>query len=377
VSEQTPIVANVDHTYRWMDFARAAAAMLVLVGHARDLLIVDFSGSAVWASFYALTGLGHTAVIVFFVLSGFWITRTAERRLMEPSTPFWTPYLIDRLSRLWVVLLPALALGYVLDRIGLNGWPVPYSGGGEFHSGGDVHQALSGGVILGNIAFLQGLVVPPLGSNGPLWSLAYEFWFYLWFPALFILVRRRRFSPWLVTLAMGLLYPKLILGFACWLVGAALAIFLPRYRNRRLPTGVRMTAFLVAAAALLANSAGLPLPQPLLDFIAALGFGGALTALLASPIRFPKWLAPAADYGANASYSLYVIHFPIIYLVAAAFFPVRLTANPTSLAALFGLCLAMVLLAYGFAALTERRTPVVRQWAKRLLAPRARGAGAS
>jgi peptidoglycan/LPS O-acetylase OafA/YrhL len=39
-------------------------------------------------------------------------------------------------------------------------------------------------VLLGNLVFLQAILVPTWGSNGPLWSLAFEFWFYIWFPTL-------------------------------------------------------------------------------------------------------------------------------------------------------------------------------------------------
>ena len=46
-----------------------------------------------------------------------------------------------------------------------------------------IAQALTAPVFLGNAAFLQRILVPELGTNGPLWSLANEFWYYLLFPA--------------------------------------------------------------------------------------------------------------------------------------------------------------------------------------------------
>ena len=38
--------------------------------------------------------------------------------------------------------------------------------------------------LLGNAAFLQEIVVPTYGSNAPLWSLSYEFWYYFLYPVL-------------------------------------------------------------------------------------------------------------------------------------------------------------------------------------------------
>ena len=43
---------------------------------------------------------------------------------------------------------------------------------------------------MGNLFFLQTIFVPPFGSNAPLWSLSFEFWYYLLFPlCLFALSR--------------------------------------------------------------------------------------------------------------------------------------------------------------------------------------------
>ena len=48
----------------------------------------------------------------------------------------------------------------------------------------DVRQTIGLPTLLGNLAFLQDFFARPYGSNGPLWSLSYEFWFYLVFPLL-------------------------------------------------------------------------------------------------------------------------------------------------------------------------------------------------
>ena len=86
-------------------------------------MFVDFAATANlgWAgkTFYFLTGLGHQAVMVFFVLSGFLVgghvyTAVAEGRWS------WPDYLIKRLTRLWIVLLPALVLTAIWDRIGIT-----------------------------------------------------------------------------------------------------------------------------------------------------------------------------------------------------------------------------------------------------------------
>ena len=64
--------ASSDH----LDLVRGAAALLVMLGHLRNLFFVDFSEVASNANplvklVYLATGFSHYAVMIFFVLSGF------------------------------------------------------------------------------------------------------------------------------------------------------------------------------------------------------------------------------------------------------------------------------------------------------------------
>jgi peptidoglycan/LPS O-acetylase OafA/YrhL len=57
-----------------LDMVRGIAALAVMFGHIRGLFFLDYSDLAAPSPavtlFYAVTGLGHQAVMVFFVLSG-------------------------------------------------------------------------------------------------------------------------------------------------------------------------------------------------------------------------------------------------------------------------------------------------------------------
>ena len=133
--------------------------------------------------FYAWTGLGREAVMVFFVLSGFLVGGA----VMRAGPAFdWRTYAIARLSRLWVVLVPALLLTAALDTCVASSWPSILSGShyADWQSGPSPQglYAKDWLTALGNLLFLQTLVVPVFGTNTPLWSLANESWYYLWFP---------------------------------------------------------------------------------------------------------------------------------------------------------------------------------------------------
>ncbi|MDE2301565.1 MAG: acyltransferase [Sphingomonadales bacterium] len=340
----------------WSDGARALAAMLVVASHARDVVMVDYPHRSGWLAFYAVTGPGHSGVILFFVLSGFWIGRAVWRR--RAAQAFWQDYAVDRLTRLGIVLLPALLLTGALDTLGLHGLHLPlYAGRTGAHSlTENVAATLGSWVFVGNLVFLQTIAVPPFGSNGPLWSLAWEFCYYLWFPALVLSLARRRPSPALAALAAAFFNPALLGGFACWLSGWLL--FIAVARGRRLPRAAPAAAALLFLALLAASGAR---RQGWTDLPLAIGFALLLFTLAQSGRRLPRWLAPLAAFGRRASFSLYAIHYPIIALAGGWLTgPARLAPSPVAVLwvlGLFALCLAA---AWLFAAQTEARTGWLR-----------------
>ncbi len=362
----------------WTDLARAMAATLVAVSHARNVLMVDYPGQRPWLAFYALTGFGHSAVIVFFVLSGFWISRSVLTRIDDRS--FWPDYLIARLSRLGIVLVPALVLGGLLDAIGtgLLHLPIYHGLAGAHGLIPNVAANLTLPVLLGNLAFLQTIAVMPWGSNGPLWSLAFEFWFYIWFPALALLVHRRRWSPALLALSIGMANPGLYWGFASWLVGLALLL-------RVAATTADASAKPVSrgwaglAACLFAGVLGATglIRQSWTDIPLATSFGLFLLASARSELPFPRVLAPLAHYGRKASFSLYAIHFPIVVLAGGwVIGPARLAPGGRSLLLVLALTALCLLAGWLFALGSEAHTAQLRNWLRRRLLPPARLTGA-
>lgn len=346
--------------FAWMDLARTAAAVIVAISHARDVVMADYNGNPFYAPFYAATGFGHSGVVVFFVLSGFWISRAVLGRIDGPH--FWRDYLIDRLSRLLIVLVPALLLGGLLDWLGAVHLALPLYGGasGSHSIVSPVIDQLGWKVLAGNLAFLQTIAVPTWGSNGPLWSLAYEFWFYIWFPALALLLIRRRFSMALASLVVAWFNPAIALGFMAWLTGYALLKLEPTIPEKPAPRWRTAAATLLFLALLLLS--GLR-SGSLTDFFLAAAFAGLLYALRAGQIGFPRWLEPVAHYGRSSSYSLYVVHFPLLALAGSlASGGIRMAPTPVSVAIVLALTLVCVGAGWAFSELTERNTATLRAW---------------
>jgi peptidoglycan/LPS O-acetylase OafA/YrhL len=184
----------------YLDLVRFLASLLVLLTHVRQYGLV--SGPA--AAFVPLAG--HTAVIVFFVLSGFviaWSTMSKQVSLRE--------YAGARFTRIYSVALPVLLLAFacaiVLERLFGPGLTADYVLNKVY-----IYLPLHL-LFLGNMWTLS--EVPPW--LGPWWSLGYEAWYYVLFGALCVVRGRRRFLAGAVVLAiMG---PQMWLLLPAWMAG--------------------------------------------------------------------------------------------------------------------------------------------------------------
>ena len=154
---------------------------------------------------------GNTAVCVFFVLSGF-VMRYVTVSRVTTARAYW----IDRVSRMYSVILPALALTVVLEWMARTHAPALYTQTTGFYSWNDLPLQ-----ILENLSFTVGWWnhgEVPL-SNGAFWSLSFEVVYYVLY-GLLLYARRLRwvFAPLLLFLAG----PSIALLFPVWLLGAGL-----------------------------------------------------------------------------------------------------------------------------------------------------------
>jgi peptidoglycan/LPS O-acetylase OafA/YrhL len=360
-----------------MDATRALAALAVVIYHLRGILFLDADAglSAPWKIFYFATGFGHQAVMIFFVLSGYWITKTVARRSAGGGFA-WSDYAIDRLSRLWVVLIPALLLGGIFDSIGRYEIAAPiYLGvqGTNTLLAYDVASHLSLRNFVGSLAFVQTLLVKPFGSNGSLWSLANEFWYYVWFPPLYLSLRGRRPSIAvtfvLITMAA---FPTLLPGFVCWLFGSLL-FYATQTATIHTAPRPRMVVALSAAILLFfgvlvtSRIPNLPVDGSIQDLAISGSFALLLFVLIRSARTYPHWLTPLCRYGAGSSYSLYAVHFPLVVLLAALFVTPahRLAPSGRLLVSFVLIAFVAIVFGYGLSVVTEANTSKLRRLLKK------------
>ena len=354
--------------------------------HLRGLFFVDYpylsNKSAFSTVLYAVTGYGHQAVIVFFVLSGYFIG-TSVMESANKQQWSWRTYLVSRITRLQLVLFPALVLGALWDRIGMRihqAAPLYY---GALHKFNVPSVALRStmSVFFGNFFYLQSIISPVFGSNGPLWSLSYEFWYYLIFPALILAT-----SAWVGThnrilyaaLTLSLLWfvgVQISFYFLIWLAGALVRRLQRATRFKRPFRGLPFLAGFVFVGALAWFRTHRLSSDLLTDYVVALCFVLWLyTLLLGSGEDASAAYENGAKKLAGISYTLYLTHFPALLLLRGILNPQgNWQLDSRHFVYAFGICLSMVIYAYCVAELTEAHTGTVRRRVLHAIVPRQNG----
>ena len=312
----------------WLDGIRGMAAVMVLGGHWRNALFVDYpmlvAHRLLWLVPYLLTGAARQMVVVFFVLSGY-LVGGSVLKAVDGQRWEWRRYLIHRLVRRWVVLLPGLLLCAFWDHAGL--WlghqsVVDLGAAGQrlAADGQYVGLPLSPRVFFGNLFFLQSIRFPEYGTDLPLWSLSYEFWYYLLFPLGWLTVRGqtstvRRILYGLLFLTGGWFVGFTVLSmFPIWLLGVVLAR-LPRVGMTRRWRWVAM-GFCVLTVLAVAKYRG-PGAQYGDYCVGLVTFLGLWVALKGRERARPDAVqVRAARCLARFSYTLYVTHVPLLAVLS-------------------------------------------------------------
>ena len=322
----------------WFDLIRGCSALIVCLGHLRNAILVDYSvlvnPNIALKLVYFLTGLGHEAVMIFFVLSGYFVGGTILR---SGSKFTWKNYLTSRLTRLWVVLIPCLFITWGVGLIIEYCSPEVLSGVNYelWHSGPKpTEYSASFSTFLANLFFLQTIAFPVFGTNGPLWSLANEFWYYMLFPLLSIAfglvgLKSYVYRAFLFVISVLILFylPKDILrGFAVWNLGVV--VYCLQARIKKPSPGLAhkllfLAVFLFGLSLVYSKTTNLFQNIPISsDFAVGLSF--AFLSLVLTYQAFPKtlcpWFAVFSIHISEVSYSLYLSHFPIVILIASTIY---------------------------------------------------------
>lgn len=298
-----------------LDGLRGVAVTLVYLVHYCGTYMATFRGAnpngarwSAWSGAFDKTLYwlfhSHHGVYIFFVLSGFLISKICA------SNEFWYPTFVrSRLLRIYPAFLLALVVCLALSPF--LGIPFP-----------------SAREIVLNLLFLNG--VPPLGVTGIVfnnvtWSLWYEMVFYLSFPLL-LLVGRTAGASAIGTISLA----GIIMSYLPGLIGFYAEFFLFLFVGAiigSLPTrviGPVARSFPDAVAVLLYL---IPTTLFAMDVVSASQFvwmfAGASAVILCKAVEGGGWLAqmlawpPLVSLG-RISYSFYLLHSVALATIFAA-----------------------------------------------------------
>lgn len=346
----------------YLDLLRFVAAAAVLFSH--------MGQDGFDMSWMPLTGMGHEAVVVFFVMSGYIIYGSAASGRGD-----WVDYAVARASRIYSVAVPAIVFCLLLSAM-LAWLSPPWLG--QVASLRPFRMT----DVLGSLLFLNESWLSPtqLTLNGPYWSLCYEVWYYVAFGVWYYV---RAWWRWPLFVLVSLVAsPAIMLLFPIWCMGAWAA----RHRGDlpRWPAALAWLVFLGSLALVVVIDRSdidnvikvylhnhvpgfwrLAASQRVVtDYLVGVLIVANILAFPALPDRvaavFVRWRKPLSVL-AGFSFTLYLFHRPLTQ-----------TAGPALANVFPGVGLALVatagvlLICWLISRVTERRLPAWRRACYRL-----------
>lgn len=342
-SKNFPYNARLDHL-------RFLAAMLVFVFHMFHYLYHGWQPASE-RPWLGVVSEGHTGVALFFTLSGFLFMQIA----LHVRQIDYRAFVRNRLLRIFPLFLVIFFTAISMARDAFRAQDVFY------------------------LAF-SNLGLAPTSSSfitGASWTISLEFTFYLVFPFLarFAMQRGVRYLLSLLLLllliklaAFGIVeksthmyYSTLIGRFDQFVIGMLAAMLFASWRERL--SAWRLPLLLLAALWVFTNSfvqakyASYFLAQPKQSFwvvwsmLESAGWASFIVAWLNAAVRLPAWLDRLMCRGGEISYSFYLLHGLVLYLVHQHFGQIVLTGKvlvdgALNLAVYLPLCWAVAALSY-------------------------------
>ena len=299
-----------------LNLARGLSAQLVLFGHSIAIL-----GLFKWFQPPTFPYIQNVGVVVFFIISGGVITYVIRANPVSIEE-----FIFDRATRIFTALVPALVLVAIAD----------------FFCAGPQYEGYETSIkiFVGNLLMMASypkfgyfgtefdfslMRVPPFGSLRPIWTVAVEWWLYVFFGAIFLapklqLTWGRIGSFALVLMSVPVAFNNVFGGTGqglalVWLFGAAYYRFIieEKLLHGRPWLNVGMLCFTVL---LIGFSRSLMATWPFFDLRYSI-FICAIIIFGAEIMRdFCARILPSVDgiaaFLAKYSYSLYLLHFTIV-----------------------------------------------------------------
>jgi peptidoglycan/LPS O-acetylase OafA/YrhL len=300
-----------------LDLIRSASSQLVVVGHG-----IAFFGVLAFFREPSFPWMQNIAVLVFFLLSGFLIPYSVARRTSGPNDYSFSQFFVDRFARIFVPFLVAIGFVLCLDLLSKALSPDTYK----------YDETFNAKTLVGNILMLQDFPisvefdiggVESFASARPFWTLAVEWWIYMLFGFITLVVFKADIrwltkAIWGVALSIVPIY-NLVGGrgnglTAVWLLGTVVFILLATDVLQGVST-VTKTFFAVVTCALGLTRAYDQMEAYDLVFAFLLATSMWLVIDLTKGVEFNKVSRYVISLTAGYAYTLYLVHYSILDFV--------------------------------------------------------------
>jgi len=312
----------------------------VFVGHAAEIFG--------WALPDIVAHSAKEGVAVFFVLSGYVIAFVVDRKERD-----WRTYAVARALRMYSVVPLAIFVLLACYGIGVSLAPHSYAPGMEAAPGittNFVGSAPNAWSIVRYLTFTNEIWFDRsvISTGAPFWSLAFEVSYYVLFA---LVVFGRGWWRWIFVASWLLIVgPRIALALPLWMVGVA-----AYYAQARLtglgqaPARLLLALVLLTMLAVRRVAGALAFPMfewaSISDQMGSSAYYLILGVLIGATILlfdrcfgddsvWPDALAKAVRYFAGASFTLYLVHLPLLSLASVAVPATRQSIGASILAAL-------------------------------------------
>lgn len=345
-----------------LDLIRVLASQAVLFGHAISFL-------AIYNNLQPpnLPYMQSVAVVVFFVLSGFLISYSVFSKIGKSGYSF-LEYFIERFSRIYSGVLPALLFVWLVDQIHIAIAPGHY----VYFNAFNIRTFTANLFMLQDLGILHaitGYKIEAFGSARPFWTVAIEWWIYMCFGWMMLVIYGNEMTT-LMRRARDIIVLSILLPVpiyyliggnggglvAVWLMGFMVFIGLKFQKTAQNKVKTNLLFFILTFMSAVVRTIKINANYDMVSACAfALSLFFLLCAMQGSKKSYNGYKKKVIRFMADYSFSLYLIHYTILEFLLIW----KDDCNPYAL-----LCVMLLfsnLIAIIFAYATEMRH---RRWTK-------------
>ncbi|UHM90424.1 acyltransferase family protein [Rahnella victoriana] len=159
-----------------LESLRGVSALSVVVAHFYQLFLARYDASLY--KYFAL--VAQSSVMIFFVMSGFLIGKSIQNNFQKNVYFSLPDYASSRFYRIYPPLIASIVITFCLYQLAFH----LFQSGGATFSNPDLWlkgRSLSfyPSHMIGVMTFTNGILNSPFSFNAPLWSLPFEAWYYV------------------------------------------------------------------------------------------------------------------------------------------------------------------------------------------------------